>query len=148
MSSPVFIVNIEKSDSTKSIGVYPTENEAKKAAASYVEEHKDVQFKRRQSKPEDSRKILFTDKESSTNITLNKVSSSLGKKTTKKPLSPFMIYSKENRQKIIEENPKASFGEIGRILGEEWRKIKELEGKNELQVQPKETKKTTKKETN
>ncbi|KAL2914143.1 Non-histone chromosomal protein 6 [Polyrhizophydium stewartii] len=45
----------------------------------------------------------------------------------KKPLSAFMIFSKENRPRIKEENPDASFGEIGKLLGAAWRELSEKE---------------------
>ncbi|KAI8923664.1 high mobility group box domain-containing protein [Entophlyctis helioformis] len=43
----------------------------------------------------------------------------------KKPLSAFMIFSQENRAKIKEDNPEASFGEIGKLLGAAWRELSE-----------------------
>ncbi|KAI9097363.1 high mobility group box domain-containing protein [Phlyctochytrium arcticum] len=39
----------------------------------------------------------------------------------KKPMSAFFFYSKENRERIKQENPDITFGLIGRQLGEEWR---------------------------
>ncbi|KAJ1344690.1 hypothetical protein BSLG_000213 [Batrachochytrium salamandrivorans] len=41
----------------------------------------------------------------------------------KRPLSAFMIFSKENRPRIREENPEASFGELGKLLGAAWREL-------------------------
>jgi hypothetical protein len=41
----------------------------------------------------------------------------------KRPLSAFMLYSNNKRDKVKEANPDASFGEIGKILGEKWRGI-------------------------
>ncbi|KAJ3260980.1 Non-histone chromosomal protein 6 [Boothiomyces macroporosus] len=43
----------------------------------------------------------------------------------KKPLSAFMIYSKENRQRIKEENPSATFGEMGKLIGNAWKELGE-----------------------
>jgi hypothetical protein len=43
----------------------------------------------------------------------------------KKGLSAFMIFSSENRSRIKEENPGASFGELGKLLGQKWREMNE-----------------------
>ena len=58
-----------------------------------------------------------------------------GKKTPtktskgKKPLSPYMKFCKEQRPKVIKENSKLSFGEIGKKLGEMWRGLTDAEKK-------------------
>ena len=44
------------------------------------------------------------------------------KNAPKKPNSPYMFYMKGNRKRVKEENPNATFGELGRIIGEEWSK--------------------------
>ncbi|KAI8818951.1 putative nonhistone protein 6 [Fimicolochytrium jonesii] len=41
----------------------------------------------------------------------------------KKPLSAFMIFSQENRPRIKEENPDATFGDLGKLLGAAWKEI-------------------------
>ncbi|KAJ3269404.1 Non-histone chromosomal protein 6 [Terramyces sp. JEL0728] len=43
----------------------------------------------------------------------------------KKGLSAFMIYSQENRPRIKEENPNATFGEMGKLLGNAWKELNE-----------------------
>lgn len=45
----------------------------------------------------------------------------------KKPLSGFMLFSKENRPKVKEENPDISFGQLGKKLGEMWRALSDKE---------------------
>jgi len=45
----------------------------------------------------------------------------------KKPLSGFMLFSKENRAKVKEENPDITFGGIGKKLGEMWRALSDKE---------------------
>ncbi|KAJ3032528.1 Non-histone chromosomal protein 6 [Rhizophlyctis rosea] len=45
----------------------------------------------------------------------------------KKPLSAFIIFSNENRNRIKEENPSAEFRDIGRLLGNAWKEITETE---------------------
>eukprot|EP00977_Amphora_coffeiformis_P000809 scaffold175_cov177-Amphora_coffeaeformis.AAC.11 len=45
----------------------------------------------------------------------------------KKKLSGFMLFSKEHRPKIKEENPDITFGQIGKKLGEMWRALDDKE---------------------
>ena len=46
------------------------------------------------------------------------------KKETKK-LSPYMKFCKETRTTVVKENPKLTFGEVGRKMGEIWRDMSE-----------------------
>jgi hypothetical protein len=41
----------------------------------------------------------------------------------KKPCSAFFHFSKKMRPRIKEENPTASFGQLGKIIGEQWSKL-------------------------
>jgi hypothetical protein len=41
----------------------------------------------------------------------------------KKPLSGFMLFAKEHRPKLKEDNPELTFGGIGKKLGEMWRAL-------------------------
>ena len=41
----------------------------------------------------------------------------------KKPMSAFLLYSQAKREKVKQENPSASLGEISKILGEKWKGI-------------------------
>ncbi|KAI8906618.1 hypothetical protein PhCBS80983_g03135 [Powellomyces hirtus] len=43
----------------------------------------------------------------------------------KKALSAFMIFSQENRARIKEENPEATFGQLGKLLGAAWKDLNE-----------------------
>lgn len=135
MSSTVFVVNVERSDSTEVVGVYVSEKEAKAASVRYTEEHTDLSFKKKQTKSDDARRVVFLQdtKESPVAVTMNRVECNLptakSKKSKKdpnapkKPLSAFMIFSGENRAKILEANPGTSFGDTGRLLGEAWKKL-------------------------
>jgi HMG (high mobility group) box len=38
-----------------------------------------------------------------------------------------MLFSKENRLKVKEENPEMTFGQIGKKLGEMWRALTDKE---------------------
>lgn len=52
--------------------------------------------------------------------TVSKISKSKSKKPSP---SPYIWFCKENRERIKEKNVGASFGEIGRVLGLEWKMI-------------------------
>ena len=136
--SSVFVVNVEKSDGTSVVGVYLSEKLAKTAASTYVE-NTDLTFKKKQVKKdsEESRKVLFLQdtKESPVSVTMSSVQFDFpqgkGKKAKKDPLapkkglSPFMIFNKENREKIKTTNPEASFGDIGKLIGTAWKALNE-----------------------
>jgi len=47
----------------------------------------------------------------------------------KKGLSAYMFFSQDQRTKIQAENPEAGFGEIGKLLGEAWKKLSDNEKK-------------------
>ena len=51
------------------------------------------------------------------------------RRTPKKQLSQYMKFCKETRAKIVEENPKLTFGEVGRKMGEMWREMSDDEKK-------------------
>lgn len=134
--SSVFVVNVEKVEGTSVIGVYLTEKLAKAAASDYVESatSDSVTFKKKQVKKEseESRKVLFLQdtKESPVSVTMSQVSCDFpqgkGKKdplAPKKGLSPFMIFNKENREKIKTSNPEATFGDIGKLIGTAWKAL-------------------------
>jgi hypothetical protein len=46
---------------------------------------------------------------------------------SKKQLSGFMLFSKENRPQIKEDTPEITFGQIGKKLGEMWRALTDEE---------------------
>jgi ubiquitin len=52
-------------------------------------------------------------------------------KTVKKKREPgpYMKFCKEMRPKVVKENPKLTFGEVGRKLGEMWRELSDEEKK-------------------
>ncbi|EFP78745.1 Non-histone chromosomal protein 6 [Puccinia graminis f. sp. tritici] len=47
----------------------------------------------------------------------------------KRPLSAYMYFSQDWRERIKTENPDVSFGEIGRLLGLKWKGLSEEEKK-------------------
>jgi hypothetical protein len=44
-------------------------------------------------------------------------------------LSAYMFFVQDWRQRIIAENPDASFGEIGKLLGARWKEMPDNEKK-------------------
>eukprot|EP00538_Stauroneis_constricta_P005858 CAMPEP_0119563466 /NCGR_PEP_ID=MMETSP1352-20130426/23495_1 /TAXON_ID=265584 /ORGANISM="Stauroneis constricta, Strain CCMP1120" /LENGTH=74 /DNA_ID=CAMNT_0007612067 /DNA_START=150 /DNA_END=374 /DNA_ORIENTATION=- len=46
---------------------------------------------------------------------------------SKKKLSGFMLFSKEHRQKVKDDNPDITFGGVGKKLGEMWRALTDKE---------------------
>ncbi|ORY85971.1 high mobility group box domain-containing protein [Leucosporidium creatinivorum] len=47
----------------------------------------------------------------------------------KRPLSAYMFFSQENRATVKEENPEASFGDLGKLLGAKWKEMDDDEKK-------------------
>ena len=45
----------------------------------------------------------------------------------KRPLSAYMYYASEKRSIVVDENPDATFGEVGRMLGSWWRECSDYE---------------------
>ncbi|PWY84516.1 hypothetical protein BO94DRAFT_536071 [Aspergillus sclerotioniger CBS 115572] len=41
----------------------------------------------------------------------------------KRGLSAYMFFANENREKVREENPGISFGQVGKMLGEKWKAL-------------------------
>lgn len=49
------------------------------------------------------------------------------KDAPKRALSAYMFFSQDNRERVKSENPAASFGEIGRLLGAKWKDMSEAQ---------------------
>jgi len=52
-----------------------------------------------------------------------------GKGASKRPLSAYMFFSQDWRERIKTENPDASFGEVGKLLGAKWKELDDTEKK-------------------
>ncbi|KAG8974414.1 Non-histone chromosomal protein 6 [Tulasnella sp. 425] len=50
-----------------------------------------------------------------------------GKDGPKRPLSAFMYFCKDWRDRVKAENPEASFGEVGKLLGAKWKELDDSE---------------------
>lgn len=132
--SSIFVVNLEKAEETNVLGVYQTEKQAKDFITDYVERG-DITFKRKQIKKDstDTRKVVFLQdiKESPMALTICQVKFDFSKvkhkkvknDTPNKSLSPFIIFNKENREKIKAANPDVTFGELGKLIGSAWKTL-------------------------
>ncbi|KAJ5601585.1 Non-histone chromosomal protein 6 [Penicillium lagena] len=47
----------------------------------------------------------------------------------KRALSAYMFFANDNRDKVREENPGISFGQVGKSLGDRWKALTESERK-------------------
>ncbi|KAI7864901.1 high mobility group box domain-containing protein [Spinellus fusiger] len=47
----------------------------------------------------------------------------------KRGLSAYMFFSQDQRQQVKDENPEATFGSIGKLLGEKWKKMSDTDKK-------------------
>jgi hypothetical protein len=47
----------------------------------------------------------------------------------KRALSAYMHFAQENRAKVKEDNPNATFGQLGKLLGEHWQNASAAEKK-------------------
>ncbi|OGM42139.1 non-histone chromosomal protein 6 [Aspergillus bombycis] len=45
----------------------------------------------------------------------------------KRGLSAYMFFANDNREKVREENPGISFGQVGKMLGEKWKALSDTE---------------------
>ncbi|OJK05136.1 hypothetical protein ASPACDRAFT_38706 [Aspergillus aculeatus ATCC 16872] len=45
----------------------------------------------------------------------------------KRGLSAYMFFANDNREKVREENPGISFGQVGKMLGERWKALSDTE---------------------
>ncbi|SAM62229.1 probable NHP6B-nonhistone chromosomal protein [Ustilago bromivora] len=70
--------------------------------------------------------------------TKTKSSTSTQKRTTKskkdpaapkRPLSAYMFFSQDQRERVKADNPDAGFGDVGRLLGARWKEMSDVEKK-------------------
>ncbi|WFD35550.1 Non-histone chromosomal protein 6 [Malassezia cuniculi] len=52
----------------------------------------------------------------------------------KRPLSAYMFFSQDWRERIKAENPDAGFGDVGRLLGTKWKEMNDDEKKPYLDM--------------
>lgn len=135
----VFVVNCESVEGTQVVGVFLTEKLGRAAAKNYVEEYyEEGVMKGKKAKSESDRKVLFAEESAKgERITITEIACEMpvakGKKAKKDPnapkkgLSAYMIFAKENRERIKTENPEADFGVMGKLIGNQWKALEEYE---------------------
>lgn len=47
----------------------------------------------------------------------------------KRPLSAYMFFSQDQRATVKEDNPDATFGDLGKLLGAKWKEMSDSEKK-------------------
>ncbi|PLN78934.1 non-histone chromosomal protein 6 [Aspergillus taichungensis] len=47
----------------------------------------------------------------------------------KRGLSAYMFFANDNREKVREENPGITFGQVGKMLGDKWKNLSETQRK-------------------
>ena len=114
------------------VGVYFTEKLAKEAAKDYID---DADFQRKVLKKDDEsdKKLLFLEKVKKNPRSIYMTTSELdmpeqkgkvkNKNLPKRGLTAYMFFSKENRALIKEANPDATFGDIGKLVGQQWKAL-------------------------
>lgn len=139
VNTNVFIISCEglTKDNTPDVdlvGVYFTEKLAKEAAKDYID---DADFQRKVLKKDDEsdKKLLFVEKVKKNPRSIYMTTSELDmpeqkgkgkvkdKNLPKRGLTAYMFFSKENRALIKEANPDATFGDIGKLVGQQWKEL-------------------------
>lgn len=125
------VVTIESESGCEIYGVYLSEKLAKLGLSVLVEG--DVKYKRKLGKSETAKRLVYqedTKESTKRSVYMTSVAFEMpvtkGKKVKdplapKKGLSGFMMYSNEHRNRIKGENPDATFGDVGRLVGEAWK---------------------------
>lgn len=135
----VFVINCESIEGSETVGVYLNVKLAKVGAKEYIDTWYADKMKKKQVKESDVRKILFMEdtKEHPAIISMCEVPFEMpkgkGKREKKDPMAPkkglsaYMIFAKENREAIKSNNPEASFGEMGKAIGNAWKELSDKE---------------------
>lgn len=131
----LMVLTLESNTGSNVLGIFLNEKLAKNAALTYVENADGLTFKRKLAKNgEETKRLLYLEdtKESTqkslfmTTVAFDMPVSGKPKKVKdpnapKKGMSAFMLFSNDQRNAIKTKNPEATFGEIGRKVGEAWR---------------------------
>ena len=135
----VFVINCESIEGNETVGVYLNVKLAKAGAKEYIDTWYADKMKKKQIKESDIRKVLFMEntKENPAIISMCEVPFEMPKgkckkekkdpAAPKKGLSAYMIFARENRNEIKSNNPEASFGEMGKAIGNAWKALSDEE---------------------
>lgn len=131
------IVTVENVSGYEIVGIFLTEKQAKTGIAEYISKS-GVAYKKKLAKKDstDVKKLIYVeDTEEDTKHSLfvtpvpfdmsifEKVKKFKDPNAPKKGLSAFMLFSNDHRAEIKTNNSDASFGEIGRLVGEAWKNL-------------------------
>lgn len=131
------VVTIENASRYEILGIYLTEKLAKAALSDFVADS-ETNYKKKLVKKDnkDIKRLVYledskeTDKKSVyvTSVPFVLPVSGKGRKAKdplapKKSLSGFMLFSNDHRASIKEGKPDATFGEVGRLVGEAWKSL-------------------------
>ncbi len=128
MVSNVFVVNSVSADSISVLGVYATEKAAKDAMKAYAAENG---FRKKIPNKEDSSKLMYASDSHKIYLSARElegvkqpaVKAAKDPNAPKKAVSAYMLFAADNRQKIKEANPQATFGELGKLIGDAWKAL-------------------------
>jgi hypothetical protein len=139
-----YVLTAESEETMEVIGVYFNEKEAKAGAMEYAKkDEEDVKYKRNAKTEDEVKKVLYvenTKEEEKRMICMTRVECELpvqkvkGKakkdpNAPKKNMSAYMFFANDNRSKIKEKHPGATFGELGKYIGAEWKELTEKQKK-------------------
>jgi hypothetical protein len=135
----LYVLTVESVSGSQVLGAYLTEKAAKAASVEYVEKQEGISFKKKLVKKdsEEQKKLFYVEdskEDEKKSVFMSTVTfefpafTGKAKKAKdvnapKKGMSAFMMFSNENRNKIKTDNPEATFGEIGRKVGEAWKAL-------------------------
>jgi len=102
----------------------PYEDSSKEAKAHYLQEMKEYKDKHPDEEEERPKKRQKKGKGKGKGKTKRKKKD---KNAPKKPCSAFFWFSKEQRPKLKAAHPEASFGDLGKMVGEAWRNLPEAD---------------------
>ena len=131
------VITVESVSGCEVVGIYLTEKLAKVALSDFVESGETAYKKKLVKKDnEEAKKLVYledskeTDKKSVYMTSVPFVLPVCGRaKKVKDPLAPkkslsgFMLFSNDHRASIKESKPDATFGEVGRLVGEAWKSL-------------------------
>jgi hypothetical protein len=136
----LYVLTVESVSGSQVLGAYLTEKAAKAASADYVENQEGLSFKKKLVKKDsdEQKKLMYVEDSKDAekkSVFMSTVafelpaSSGKAKKSKRDPnepkrgMSAFMMFSNEHRNTIKTDNPEATFGEIGRKVGEAWKAL-------------------------
>ncbi len=141
----VFVVTIESASDVKLLGMYANEKLAKAAMHEFVDtasKNDETTFTKKIPKKEAIKKLMFeytpakgSEKERLSVFMMSGTVEGIKAtgKAKKDPLAPkrcltaYMLFANDNREKLMNDNPDTSFGDINKKLGVSWSQLADEE---------------------